>query len=436
MRTSFTPFVHSSRNDRIEDRTRQAGGREPPAQTSEPDTAAAIATGRKRIRIGEYKLNWGIPLAPRKEGRHEVAYIPTGGTASAVGDNDVTYTAGAITGTRLLDDVDIPHGMLVCVYDAPVNGDSKNFTPKDRHAICNDIRDKLRTIKEGESILVIHGTDTKELTAFQAALTIPKDEMKGKKVIFVGAMKPHSSPERDGPANQSYGLRFAKKATTASGVFTVANKNGDVLRPPFFRKAETIAVAAFIPVNEDIAAKIKQHPITRQYRLKMKAAATDQNYSVYPLAKETVFPPVAEISSQNVNEAGFIINTIEAQIKAGANILVYEGPGDVYIRDDLDKYLRGLAEKGVLIIRTTDAGNGEVVRNGGYPDDEAGTICAGKLLPKMAKVLAQCVWASASQAAARNGTTLSNEVMHKIMEAAFAEYQSEEYRAEEYRSPS
>lgn len=436
MRTSFTPIVHSSRNDRIEDRTSQAARRNPPAGTSTPDTATAIATGRKRLRLGEYKLNWEMPLAPRKEGRTQVAYIPTGGTASAIGDNDVTYTAGAVTGVRLLDDVDIPHGMLVCVYDAPVNGDSKNFTPQDRHAICNDIRDKLKTIKEGESILVIHGTDTKELTAFQAALTIPKEELKGKKIIFVGAMKPHSSPDRDGPGNQSYGLRFAQKATTASGVFTVANKNGDVLRPPFFRKADTIAVEAFIPVNEDFAAKIKQHPITRQYRLEMKAAAKDQNYSVYPLAKETVFPPIAEISSQNVNEAGFIMKTIKSQIEEGAKILVYEGPGDVYIRDDLDPYLRELAKDGILIIRTTDAGNGEVVRNGGYPDDEVGTICAGKLLPKQAMLLAQCVWAHASQEAAQNGTTLSNEDMHKIMEAAFAEYQSEEYRAEEYRSPS
>ena len=75
--------------------------------------------------------------------------------------------------------------------------DSSNMGPGDWLRIAEDIRVQ---IDQFDGVLVIHGTDTMDLTAFTAQLLLGTSADR-RPVVFTGSMRVHSHPQPDGPAN-------------------------------------------------------------------------------------------------------------------------------------------------------------------------------------------------------------------------------------------
>ena len=133
----------------------------------------------------------------------------------------------------MLGTVHIPHNAKIFVEDnPPFTMDSKDLSPRHLLALRSTIMQKLET---ADSIVLTHGSDTMATTAFFLHLTIPKEKMAGKKIIFAGSMKPANSQKTDGPTNLSNALRLAKNANT-SGIMVVMNASGEVFSPPYFEK--------------------------------------------------------------------------------------------------------------------------------------------------------------------------------------------------------
>lgn len=122
-----------------------------------------------------------------------VHVIATGGTISSHFDGNEWTN---IDGTTLVAEL----GMLpvpVVVHDVAA-GPSSNLSIDDMVAIAGRVQSALETGASG--VVVVHGTDTMELTAFLVQLLIGTTPTR-RPVVFTGSMRVHSHRAPDGPRN-------------------------------------------------------------------------------------------------------------------------------------------------------------------------------------------------------------------------------------------
>ncbi|WP_448618898.1 asparaginase [Geodermatophilus sp. URMC 65] len=108
-----------------------------------------------------------------------------------------------------------------------------------------DVRGLLRAVRERladgvDGVVVTHGTDTMEESAFLADLV--HDDPRP--VVFTGAQRPFDAPAPDGPANLADGLRVAADPA-ARDLGALLAFDGLVFAARGVRKVETLRGAAF-----------------------------------------------------------------------------------------------------------------------------------------------------------------------------------------------
>ncbi|MDX9901328.1 MAG: asparaginase domain-containing protein [Aliarcobacter sp.] len=89
-----------------------------------------------------------------------------------------------------------------------VSKDSLDFTQEDRETILENIINS-----ENDKIIIIHGTDTVDLTA-----KFIEDKIENKKVVFTGAMVPMSIDEVEATMNFSQAIGFLN-APIKNGIY-------------------------------------------------------------------------------------------------------------------------------------------------------------------------------------------------------------------------
>lgn len=115
---------------------------------------------------------------------------------------------------------------------------SRAISPPDMHALAREIR---RGIEEGcDGVVVTHGTDTMEETAYALALMLDSHVP----VALTGAMRPGHEPGADGPANLLAALRVAATPEAAT-LGPVVVMHDEIHAARWVTKAHTSRVAAF-----------------------------------------------------------------------------------------------------------------------------------------------------------------------------------------------
>lgn len=134
-----------------------------------------------------------MPRKPR------ITLISTGGTIAGLGSSGYStgYQAGALDAQTLLDAIPGVHG-LASLRVVPLFAiGSQDFTETHsillRQAIVEALADR-----QTDAVLVTHGTDTLEETAFFLHLTLP---VHAKPVLLTAAMRPASAASADGSGN-------------------------------------------------------------------------------------------------------------------------------------------------------------------------------------------------------------------------------------------
>ncbi len=138
----------------------------------------------------------------------KITVVATGGTISShLDENGWT----SLDGHTLVDEVRerVAHlGVDVSVVDV-ATGPSSNLTVDDMIAISHRVRDLLDEGVAG--VVVTHGTDTMELTAFMVQLVLGVNGER-RPVVFTGSMRVHSHPQPDGPQNIADAIAVAADA--------------------------------------------------------------------------------------------------------------------------------------------------------------------------------------------------------------------------------
>lgn len=167
--------------------------------------------------------------------------IATGGTIAGESDpasGGNRYTAGVRPVGALL--AAIPD---LAAFDLSAEQvlaiDSKDMTPANWLTILAAVRRALLD-PTVDGVVILHGTDTLEETAYFLHLTVPA----GKPVVLTGAMRPADHPQADGPANLLAAVRLAADPTARDkGVLVVMNATPYPAR--HVTKARTTGLDAF-----------------------------------------------------------------------------------------------------------------------------------------------------------------------------------------------
>ena len=173
--------------------------------------------------------------------------LGTGGTiagAAASAGSATGYQAGALPIGEILASVP---GLAALVPDRQLASEQVFSIPSEQMdsahwlQLLARVRAWQSASRAADAIVITHGTDTLEETAFFLSLVLPPD----RPVILTGAMRPATALSADGPANLYDACRFALAARAAGigGVFV--QFAGKILRPDAVFKAHANQTDAF-----------------------------------------------------------------------------------------------------------------------------------------------------------------------------------------------
>ena len=163
-------------------------------------------------RVALASLLSGVPgvLAAQRDAapRPKVLVIATGGTIAGVQDAPGTlgaYRAGTLTAEQILASVPGVSAVAQVETEQFSNVASALITPDQWVALARRIDGVLRTRPDLAGVVVTHGTDRLEETAFFLYLTVRSE----KPVVLVGAQRPATGISADGPINLLAAVRTA-----------------------------------------------------------------------------------------------------------------------------------------------------------------------------------------------------------------------------------
>ncbi|CAJ9514981.1 asparaginase [Burkholderia pseudomallei] len=310
--------------------------------------------------------------APRALPR--IAVLATGGTiAGAAPDAAQTagYQAGALGVDRLLAAVPALAQIATIEAEQVASIDSKDLSP----ALWTTLAERIDALAANDAIdgiVITHGTDTFEETAYLLHLTVKT----AKPVVMTAAMRPATALSSDGPLNLLNAVAVAGSAAArGQGVLVAFNNRIHSARDVV--KTSTYAVDAFHSPELGALGWVQDG------RIEFARRATRPHTLDSRFAIGAAWPQVEVVASY----AGASRVIVDACVAAGARGLVVAGTGNGSIHAALQAALADAAAKGVAIVRASRVGSGHVMRNGAANDDALGFVSAGSLNPYKARVL-------------------------------------------------
>lgn len=136
----------------------------------------------------------------------KIVVLATGGTIAGAGKPgaDLGYRPGSISGEELVKSVPGLSGIADLEVEQVCNINSDDVSSEIWIVLANRIR-TISARADVDGIVVMHGTDTMEETAFFLDLVLDVE----KPVVLTGSMRPATSLAPDGPANLCFAVGVA-----------------------------------------------------------------------------------------------------------------------------------------------------------------------------------------------------------------------------------
>lgn len=309
-----------------------------------------------------------------KKAKSRIAILGTGGTIAGFIDSTIAttgYTAGAIDIDVLIKAVPQIRDLADISWEQIANIDSSNM--------CDEIWLRLakkiaKLFAEGiDGVVITHGTDTMEETAYFLNLTIKSD----KPVVLVGAMRPSTAISADGPKNlynavalvankeaKNKGVMVAinDKILSARGVVKTHSLNVDAFSSPDFGDLGYIVDGKVFFYNNVTKAHTKNAP--------------------FDVSKLTSLPKVDILYSYSNDGSGV---AAKALFEHGTKGIVVAGSGAGSIHKNQRDVLKELLKKGLKVVVSSRVVAGCVAVSDS--DEKLGFISAEDLNPQKARVL-------------------------------------------------
>ena len=312
-----------------------------------------------------------------KAGKPTVWILATGGTIAGVAASatEMTgYKAGSLGIDTLLAAVPQIHDIADCRGEQIANVASPNIKVDTWLKLAGRINELLAK-PEVNGVVITHGTDTLEETAWFLNLVVKSD----KPVVIVGAMRPATAISADGPVNL---LNAVKLASTpeAKGRGVMIAMNDVINGARDVQKTNTLRVDTFQSPELGYLGYFEAgNPVF--YRASTRKHTSQTEFDVTGLKD---LPPVVILYSHVADDG----TLAKAAVAAGVKGIVHAGTGNGSVPDDVFKVLKGAVEQGITVVRGARVPNGPTIRSVAY-FEEAGLLKAGTLNPQKARILLQ-----------------------------------------------
>lgn len=310
--------------------------------------------------------------------QENIYLLATGGTiAGAQGDPDKPgYTAGSFHVQDLIDAV--PQLKQIANLKGEQIADIGSQDMNDSVWLILGKRvNQLLDKPDVDGIVITHGTDTYEETAYFLNLIVNSD----KPVVMVASMRPATAISPDGPMNLFMGVMVATQIE-AKGRGVLCVMNDEIHYAAEITKTMTVNPATMKSPNRGLAGKVDDE-IVRFFSPTVKRHTTKSEFRIDETVN--VLPHVAIIYAH----ANMTRDLIDAAVEYGAKGIVIAGVGDGNMSNEALAALQEHAAKGVVVVRSSRVGSGAVKRNIEVNDDKLGFVAAMELNPQKARILLQ-----------------------------------------------
>jgi L-asparaginase len=304
-----------------------------------------------------------------------VTILATGGTIAGAAGSGVQsgYTSGQVTIDAMVNAV--PDVMKI----ATIKGEQvSNVGSQDMSFdIMLKLAQRINALAKSsdvDGIVITHGTDTMEETAYFLNLVAKTD----KPVVLVGSMRPSTAVSADGPLNLYNAIAVAADPN-AKGRGVLLVMNDWIHSAQSLTKVSTTAVQTFMsPIRGLIGTTA--YGVSEYYR--------------YPNSK---FGPKSEFNVEGVSQLPRVdilyadvdmpADLVDASVEHGAKGIVIAGVGNGNMPKAVLDACGRATKKGVVVVRSSRVATGNVGRNVEVNDDELGTVASLDLNPQKSRIL-------------------------------------------------
>ena len=315
-------------------------------------------------------------LAQAQQALPNVVILATGGTIAGAGAsavNSATYAAAKVGVEKLIA------GLPELAKVANVRGEqvfqvaSESLTNDNLLTLAKRVS-ALSKQPDVDGIVITHGTDTLEETAYFLTLTVHT----AKPIVVVGSMRPGTALSADGALNLYDAVNVAgSKDAMGKGVLVTMNDNIDSGRD--VSKNVNIKTNAFSSQWGALGMIVEGK--NYWFRAPVKRHTMNSEFDIDSI---NALPPV-EIA---MGYEGVSSVAIDAIAKSGAKALIHGGTGNGSVADRIVPNLQKARADGVVVIRSSRVPDGFVIRNAEQPDDKYDWVVAHDLRPQKARILA------------------------------------------------
>jgi len=304
-----------------------------------------------------------------------VVILATGGTIAGAGATGTqsAYQSGAVTIDAMLAAVPGITDLANIKGEQISNVGSQDMTFDILLTVAKRINELLAT-NDVDGIVVTHGTDTMEESAYFLNLVVKSD----KPVVMVGSMRPSTALSADGPLNlyNAVGVAIDPQAK-GRGVLVVMNDH--IHGAHSLTKISTTDVQTFVSPLRGLVG-VSSYGKNDWYNNPTWKHTTGSEFDI---SHVTALPRVDIIFA----DEDMSPDLIDAAVSTGAKGIVIAGVGNGNMNKAAVAAAAQAVKKGVVVVRSSRVATGLVGRNVELKDDELGFIASNELNPQKSRIL-------------------------------------------------
>lgn len=304
-----------------------------------------------------------------------IVILATGGTIAGAGASSTgsAYTSGQVKIEAMIDAVPNIRSLANLRGEQIANVGSQDMSVKVWLDLANRINELLKSAAV-DGIVITHGTDTQEETAYFLNLVVKSD----KPVVLTGSMRPSTALSADGPLNMYNAVALAANPN-AKGYGVMVVMNDDIHAARDVRKMISTPVHTFQSPQEGLIGTVIFGDVLFFHKPSGRHT-TNSEFSVdglKSLPRVDIVYGCADMST----------DLIDIMIKAGAKGIVIAGVGDGNMNAGTLEAVKRATKAGVPVVRATRVPIGAVLIKGEVVDADYGSVSSDELNPQKARIL-------------------------------------------------
>lgn len=296
-----------------------------------------------------------VAKAKQNENLPNITIIATGGTIAGTGASSTAttgYKSGALAIDTLIQAVPEMQDIANITGEQLVKVDSTDITNDILLKLAKRINELLAS-PDVDGIVVTHGTDTLEETAYFLNLVVKSN----KPVVLTAAMRPATALSADGPFNLYNAVLVASDANS-KGRGVLVELNDRIGAPRNITKTNTTATDTFKSNENGYLGAIVGGKIY-YYNETARKHTTQTVFDVSNIEKL----PQVDILYGYQNSPAYLY---DAAVKNGAKGIVVSAPGDGTLSTVAAAAAKAAQEKGAKIVLSSRVGTGTVSPRVGF----------------------------------------------------------------------